>query len=128
MLWFRSHIGFGARLALFALAAQMVLSFGHVHLPSGAAIAGGPRLLVDQATAPGWVSSAPIHKSDGLADSACPICALIQLASSAAPSGAPAVLSPATFAAIRLRGLDELPVSASPRQLFRARAPPSTKI
>jgi len=32
MRWFRSNIRLGSRLALFALAVQMALSLGHVHL------------------------------------------------------------------------------------------------
>jgi hypothetical protein len=31
MRWFRSHVRLGSHLALFALALQLVLSFGHVH-------------------------------------------------------------------------------------------------
>jgi hypothetical protein len=31
MKWFRQHIKTGSRLALFALAIQFVLSFGHFH-------------------------------------------------------------------------------------------------
>ena len=37
MRWFRSNVRLGSRLALFALAIQFVLSFGHFHVHGGSA-------------------------------------------------------------------------------------------
>ena len=39
MRWFRRNMGFGSWCALFALAIQLALSFGHMHFASSAAVA-----------------------------------------------------------------------------------------
>jgi hypothetical protein len=123
MRWFRSNIGFGSRLALFALAVQVVLSFGHIHyygLPSAAA-----PVVADQSidTLPG--AGNPTHKSNGSADFDCPICALMQLASISTPSMAPALPVPAMLGVFRQQVPSESAVAAWPHFSFQARAPPS---
>jgi hypothetical protein len=90
MRWFRSH-SFGlTSLALFALACQFVLSFGHVHLDrtagfsTGRAIAAAVGTVI--ATPAGKVALADLPTSpreknpDSLGDDFCAICANISLA------------------------------------------------
>jgi hypothetical protein len=119
MRWFRSN----SRLALLALAVQVVLSFGHVHLYNAApastaaatAIASGAVLLS---------GAVPSHNPDGSADTDCAICALIQLVTNSAPSVAPDLPLPTSFGSIQLQVSAELISASSPHSLFQARAPP----
>ena len=122
--WFRSNTRFGSRLALFALAIQIILSFGHVHydgLPPASAKA-MPLAIVDAAA---LSTSGPNHKSNGSVDFDCPICALIQMISTSAPSTPPGLPLLAVFSLFRLEASVELALAASPHFLFHARAPPS---
>ena len=127
MHWIRSHIRFGSRLALFALAVQAVLSFGHVHFaaPTAASTNGVPAAITDQSDATLARADAPIPKSDGSVGGDCAICTLIQLASSSAPAAAPALPLPANLGPLGLEAAVESSVAASPHFLFQARAPPS---
>ena len=119
MRWFRSNIRVGSRLALFALAVQLVLTFGHVHIRGLAS----PQAALLTASSK---SSASLPNSPGpTADFDCPICALIQLASTSAPSVAPVLPVPAIFVGFRPEMPDELEWANSPYFLFQARAPPS---
>jgi hypothetical protein len=110
-------------LALFALAVQVVLSFGHVHLDnlvpastkSAPAIGSGKILLSEQA---------PIRGSGAALDADCPLCALLQLVATAAPAVAPALPLPASPRSIRLQAAVELASASWPHLLFQARAPP----
>src|SRR5437660_4283874 len=85
MRWFRRHIGFGSRLALAALAVQLVLSFAHVHVSDLG------RAQTVAASLSGGAGGAPAPKSDAPVDPGCAICGLIQLAATATPSAAPAL-------------------------------------
>jgi hypothetical protein len=89
MRWFRSHSFALTSLALFALACQFVLSFGHVHLDRTAGFSAGRSI----AAAVGSVIAAPAGKvtladlptspkerTDSLGDDFCAICANISLA------------------------------------------------
>jgi hypothetical protein len=127
MHWIRSHIRFGSRLALFALAVQAVLSFGHVHLaaPAAASTNAVPAAITDQSAPALARADTPIPKSDGSGGGDCAICALIQLSSSSAPAAAPSLPLPANLAPLALEATAEWPVAASPHFLFQARAPPS---
>ncbi len=124
MRWFRSRIRLGSRLALFAFAIQIAVSFGHVHVDglashsSTLALAG---LAPESAAA---LTGTRDQIQGGLADFACPICALIQLVSTSAPSAAPALPLPAIFGPFRLEAPAELALTGSPHFSFRARAPP----
>jgi len=118
MRWFRRHIALGSRLALFALAVQLVLSFAHVH------VADVGRAQAVSATVSGS-GDAPTPKSDGPVDPGCAICGLIQLAATATPSAAPALPLILASAHARLATADQFLLAASPRLLFQARAPPA---
>jgi hypothetical protein len=110
-------------LALFALVAEVVLSFGHVHSDNLASVstrsamaAGSGSILLSE--------RAPGHNSGGSLDTDCPICALLQLVATSAPSVAPALPLPPSLGSIQLQALAELASASSPHLLFQARAPP----
>ena len=110
-------------MALFALAIQVVLSFGHVHFDGlapastrSAMAAGTSTILLSQRT--------PDPDPGVSGDADCPICALLQLVATAAPAVAPALPLPLGRGAIRLQARMELVAAVSPHRLFQARAPP----
>ena len=125
MRWFRSHLHFGSRLALFALAVQIALSFGHVHLqdlaqPTAQQSAG---LTAPSADVPG-APAAPSKKSHGAIDDFCAVCQLIQLAATSVPATAPSLVLPVASGDIRLGHKTEFDLAASSPLVFQARAPP----
>jgi hypothetical protein len=122
MRWFRSNIRCGARLALLAFGFQLALTFGHVHLDG---VALGKRAPAVVALHAGLSSSDPSHKTQGSSDFDCPICALIQLASTSAPSVAPVLPVPTVFAIVAPTRFAQLQWAASPDFSFQARAPPA---
>jgi len=120
MQWFRANLRVGARLGLFALALQIVLSFGHVHL-------GGLRHSTDRLSVAGTYSvpSDPQQQqpiSD--ADEYCAICASIHLAASSLLPQSPHLFVP--FAVRRVEHADFISAnSRAPRRAsFQPRAPP----
>ena len=125
MRWFRSHIRAGSRLALFALAVQLFVTFGHVHLDglvSGLATAAG---AVHRATASLHNPADGSQQAPGTVDDDCPICSLIQLASTSAPSVAPPLPTPTLLGGLKLVAPDDRGQAASHRLAFLARGPPS---
>jgi hypothetical protein len=124
MRWFRSRSRLGSYLALFALAFQLAVSFGHVHLeriapPSApASVLAGAQPPADRDAA-----SKPAGRED-LADDCCPICTLIHLAGALVPAEMPSLPLPAVVGRLRLELAAEFDLTASHAALFRARAPP----
>jgi hypothetical protein len=125
MSWFRSRSRFGSYVALFALAFQLAVSFGHVHLehvaPASAgasALAGAPP-SADDLNAP----SKPAGREDVAVDR-CPICTLIHLAGALVPAEMRSLPLPTVFGRLRLEVAADFDLTASPGALFRARAPP----
>src|SRR5439155_18707760 len=98
MGWFRSRSRLGSYLALFVLAFQLAVSFGHVHLDHVAPVSAGATALAsaqpsaDDLNAP----SNPASRKD-LADDCCPICTLIHLAGALVPAEMPSLLLPSVF-------------------------------
>ena len=125
MRWFRSRSRAGSYLALFALAFQLAVSFGHVHLeriapPSvGASALANAQPSADDLNAP----SNPAGR-EGLADDHCPICTLIHLAGTLMPAEMPSLPMPTVFGRLRLEVAAEFDLTAAHAALFRARAPP----
>ena len=126
MRWFRSRSRLGAYLALFALAFQLAVSFGHVHLERIAPVSAGASALasaqpsVDDRNAP----SNPAGR-EHLADDLCPICTVIHLAGALVPAEMPSLPLPAVFGRLQLELAAEFDLKASHAALFRARAPPT---
>jgi hypothetical protein len=123
MRWFRSNARCGSRLALFALAVQLAVTFGHVHLQGLALAKAAPIASADRFAQA--VTADPIRKSPGSADYDCPICALIQLASTSSPSAAPVLPAPVLIGGFRLETPDELRSDVSAHFSFQARGPPA---
>jgi hypothetical protein len=125
MNWFRSRSRVGSYLALLALAFQLAVSFGHVHLEHMVPVSAGATALAsaqpsaDDLNAP----SSPEGRED-LADDCCPICTLIQLAGALVPAETPSLALPSVFGRLRLEAAAESDLMASQGALFQARAPP----
>jgi hypothetical protein len=127
MRWVRANMRFGAWCALFALAIQFTVSFGHVHAPENIASAGGlapvalaghgPLAAVPEAPA------API-KPAGLAFDYCAICAVMNLAGSALPAAAPALPVQTVFHPAPFWPEADAAATAAAHRLFKARGPP----
>ena len=126
MHWFRSKSRSSARLALLALALQMIVSFGHIHRddlglpPLGGS---GQTQVASSAAAP---SAAPTDKHQQPAsDDYCPICASIALLATAMPALPPVIVMPEPIERIwpSIAPLD----APAPRLSlsFQARAPPA---
>jgi len=127
MGWVRSNVRSGSWCALFALAIQLVLSFGHVHRAeflgsSDSSQLAALRTSVASETA-SHVSSTPA-KPIGLAFDYCAICAVIVLANSVRPETAPPLPTPAVVPRERVEKDAEIVPAALPHLLFQARAPP----
>jgi Protein of unknown function (DUF2946) len=125
MSWFRSRLKWGAYLALLALAFQLAVSFGHVHLdhiapaPVDATAVAGTQGSDDSVTAP----SKPAGRED-VADDLCPICTLIHLAGALVPAETPPLPLPNNFRSVWREAAAAFDLTAAPGALFRARAPP----
>src|ERR1700730_16340662 len=125
MRWFRSRKRAGSYLALFALAFQLAVSFGHVHLERIAPASVGASALA-QAQPSADDLNAPSNPTgrEGLADDCCPICTLIHLAGALVPAEMPSLPLPTVVGRLRLGVAPEFDLTASHAALFRARAPP----
>jgi len=125
MRWFRNHIRLGSRAALLALALQFVLTLGHVH---GVAAGVAEKALTawsDQSKVVAPQPAKPDRRSTGTAEFDCPICALIQMASTSAPAVAPALPLPALYVVVASSAPAEPAWTTSPHFPFQARGPPS---
>ena len=113
-------------MALLALAVQFAVTFGHVHLDGfKPAAAYAQTAAADQAAAPLTKVHNKGPQSQGAADFDCPICALIQLASTSAPSVAPPLPIPAMLGGAMVDAPVAPDFAASPTFAFQARGPPA---
>ncbi len=114
------HKRYGAVPALVALALQVALTFGHVHLraPSGDSHAIAEQIRLAHTT-PQMPAQ---HRGDD--DDYCAICASIFLASSAFAPAPPQLLVPVNFAPVEHSFGSVQALSESLRLAFRSRAPP----
>jgi len=144
MNWFRSNIRVGSRLAIFALAIQFLLSFGHFHDANLQAKPGsdharsglhGPSFIVAKpdasigalsanASGPVRLKTPSGHVPPGQGTDECAICAVMAFANAMALASPPEL--PATQAtAFRYLASDAgLGFLASARLPFQPRAPP----
>jgi hypothetical protein len=112
-------------LALLALAFQLAVSFGHVHLnhiapPAVDATAvAGTQGSDDGVTAP----SRPAGRQN-VADDLCLICTLIHLAGALMPAETPPLPLPRVFGVVQRAVAVASDLTAAPGARFRARAPP----
>jgi hypothetical protein len=123
MGWFRSTQGGVAWLAVFALACQFLLSFGHIHL--GAMNSGSP--LWAGAIGGAGVSAAvpplsPQKNRSGLLDEFCAVCANASLANNLVVPSSP--IAPGSFTQLLpWSWAASAPISVA-HLLFNARGPP----
>jgi hypothetical protein len=135
MKWFRSNVKHGTRLALFALAVQFALSFGHFHaIAAPAAIQSAAQSGISYTgifTAPGAVSKssqqrpASDHDSDK-SDDVCAICAVVVMANAALFATPPVLLSPQAVEFQYLTTEAGFVHLNSARVAFQPRAPPAS--
>ena len=138
MKWFRSNIKRGSRLALFALAVQFALSFGHFH---GGAAQAAPAIQSDPAQSgpsvayPGAADAvgqsaqpqpASNHDSDQQPSDACAICAVLALANTVLFSTPPLLLLPQAVELLYLSTDAEFVHLNSAAVAFQPRAPPNS--
>jgi hypothetical protein len=124
MGWFRSKRAGVTWLAFFALACQLVLSFGHVHLgkasggstPWAVAVDGG-----DSASVP---PLSPQKNPTSLPDDFCAICANIGLAGALIVPDAPIVIAPSSFVQVLPWSLAAREPAWFDHSFFNARGPP----
>lgn len=126
MNWFRSRIRSGARLALFALAFQMAVSFGHMHRDD----LGLPPLPdADQthfaASTAAATAPVPEHHQPAAPDDYCPICASMALIATLLPSLPPVLITPDPIRRVWPMQMPVRSVSLQAALSFQARAPPS---
>jgi len=121
MRWFRRNVRFGSWCALFALTIQLVLSFGHLHFASSAAVAALASAAAEPLAAAPDDTPTP-SKHSRVADY-CTICASLHLAG--LPTAEPpsvSTLQPASGE--RLKVIIEVRSSIYSGLSFNARAPP----
>ena len=136
MKWFRRHVKHGSRLALFALAIQFALSFGHFH--STAALA-APAIqtgltqadLVDAKGVAAQDSETAAKQQPGNPDAdhhpadACAICAAIALANNVLFTTPPLLELPQAVELLYLATDADFVHPNSARHAFQSRAPPA---
>jgi hypothetical protein len=125
MNWIRSHIRAGVYLALFALALQAVLSFGHIHPEDlGLSATGAGRTqLSTNASLVSPNQSAP-DQNPGT-DDYCAICASMMLVATAVPSLPPVLIFPEKIHRIWPAEMPARSISPKFIPSFQARGPPS---
>ena len=139
MKWFRSNIKRGSRLALFALAIQLALSFGHFHaVAAQAAQAIQPDTApfelshANGLAAPSAVSESAQRPSPSTPDSdqqqsdPCAICAVMALANAVLFATPPILLLPQAIEFLYLTTDAEFVHLNSARVAFQPRAPPAS--
>jgi len=124
MKWLRAYIGQVTSLALFALAMNLALSFGHFHLKD---IGGG------QATSGILLSLISQHddrqndKHDGHPDDLCPICTAQGALGTGLASLAPVLTVDLGHVELDPISHPELIIPRFPRAFFQSRGPPLSR-
>ena len=133
MKWFRKHIKTGSRLALFALAIQFALSFGHFH---GVAAQAAPAIQTGLSQADlAYIGTVAAPKAaqkqvpsspdtDQQPADACAICAVIALAGNLLFATPPVLLLPQAVEFLYRTTDAEFAHLGSIHLAFQSRAPP----
>jgi hypothetical protein len=119
MRWFRTHRRFAWTLALFALALQYTLAFGHIHLRD---FAGIPGVAVQAQT----IADAPADHHDGnrAADDYCLICSTTALAGTLTLPDLVALVVPVVSTEASYTDVCAAFCGRIDHAFFQARAPP----
>jgi hypothetical protein len=125
MGWVHCHKRHGAFLALAALALQIVLSFGHVHLNGAIRTSPGFVAAAHHSAAAQASRRGPPQNPAGDADDYCAICASIFLVSNSFAPAPPQLPVPDGFTRIEHSLAAAHGVIAPRRVAFRPRAPPA---
>jgi Protein of unknown function (DUF2946) len=130
MKWFRRRIKTGSRLALFALALQFVLSFGHFHLTAAQA-APAIQTLTDLAHAQGLAADAASERQQGgnndtdqPSNDPCAICTVMSMANQMVFATPALLLLPDAIEVLFLVTDAEFAHLGSLWPAFQSRAPP----
>jgi hypothetical protein len=124
MRWFRAKSKLGGRLALFALAVQFILAFGHIHPDDiyGSLNGPFPKDAISLATA-GQGQFLSSDQSTAAPDDICAICATVSLLGNSVAAKAPRLSLPEPQAVERASRV--VAVALTPLwQPFQSRAPP----
>jgi hypothetical protein len=132
MKWFRSNVRLVSRLALFALAIQLLLSFGHFHGSSAQAAPGLHDTVSFAATHLDALDASRLvrsnassdHEPDGRPTDDCLICAVMALANALVVAAPPYLLGPQADSFLYLTTDAEFVPLNSARVAFQPRAPP----
>jgi len=119
MQWFRANRPVSSCLALFALALQLALSFGHVHLDDLAL--GKATLAATQKASQSGTPSGTVPDRDEV----CAICAVISLSGALLIPDAPALVFAGAQHQAFFPDLAAILVFEHTRPQFQARAPPA---
>jgi hypothetical protein len=136
MKWFRSNIKHGSRLALFALAVQFALSFGHFHLlaatqatpavQSGLTQSDAAKGLAAAGDQAAQQQSPANHDPDQQSSDPCAICAVVAMASTVLLATPPVLLLPQAVEFLYLTTDAEFAHLKSAGVAFQPRAPPAS--
>ena len=134
MNWFRKHVKTGSRLALFALAIQFALSFGHFHgeiarlAPAVQAGLAGANVAIASAQAvqgaPSVAVQQPSNHDPDQHSSDCAICAVLSLANNFLFAAPPVLELPQATGLLHLASGAEFAHLGSLHPAFQSRAPP----
>jgi hypothetical protein len=123
MRWFRSNGGGVAWLAIFALACQFVLAFGHIH--SGNVISAALAISADASDGSAGTPPSPAQKvPTGLAQDFCAVCNHIGLANALVLPVSPATIPPISFIRELQWSLVAIGFASRDHFHFNARGPP----
>src|SRR5215468_7975362 len=124
MRWFRSNRGGVAWLAFFALACQLLLSFGHVHVGKFSGGSAAWAAVETGAVSTDGSPSSPQKKPAGLAGDFCAICANISLAGTLILPILAIILVPSLFTEVLRWSLAASEPASFDHLPFNARGPP----
>jgi len=121
MRWFRTERRFGSLLALFALAVQLTLSFGHVHLDG---VLGETTTTIAAAGSASTPQPSPTQHPSNEATDYCAICAVIHLAATSFLPQSPQLAVPLVTENVEHFNRIAVIFLTPQRTPFQSRAPP----
>ena len=121
MGWVRGHSRFGALAALAALALQLVLSFGHLHVQN---VRSAGAVATHGAVVAATTQQTPAQ-TPGDDDDYCAICASTYLVATSVAAQPPALLVPVGFSHIEHAIVADRAIAPPRHVAFRSRAPPA---
>ena len=120
MRWFRDNVRHGSWLALVAIAINVALSFGHVHVAGRVSDRG----LIAAVLGASDHGKAPGHSDGPHGDDLCPICLASSAIATAMASAPPAIPLQLTATVVDRTIPPVRRVVALPRAAFQSRGPP----